>query len=237
MMKSGKHFIRSHMTLGYNFSGIRLQDNLLIPVDWEINIDLVVVDKKNKTYEEIEYHAGIIFQKVYFWLDTNLPNILAVDVSNQTDLYIANLTSNIMMYCPGNPDDDMIAQLLHSKISVLSNDSLVVGEITVKASDTSLKYTFSTKDGHYGLPSSTKEYCNNGICRDDKPWWARDDGFCFEFIRPAEMNIDDNELFGNIIDPMSEFKRIISEMSNSEMTPPKEPARIVQVEKWKPKKV
>lgn len=237
MIKRGKHIIKNYMTLKYNFTGIRLHEGYLAPVDWELTVDLIVPDKKNKEKDELEQKAGITYQKLYFWLDTNLPNIIVVDVNKENDLYIANLSSNIMLYCPDAPSDDLIIQLLHSKLSTLSATELIIGEMKLKSSDSTLQYAFDAVGDEYLLPNKTAEYYTEGIARDVTPWWARDDGFCFEFIRPADIEITDEELFKDICDPLSEFYRIMEESSEENIGIMKEPARIVQVEKWKPRKV
>lgn len=237
MMKRGKQVIRSYMALEYEFTGMRLQEGHLTPVDWMLTVNLIALLKKGKSKVDTEYKASVIYQKLYFWLETNLPGIIFVDVSDEDDLYIANLSSNITMYCPGNPGDDMIIQLLHSKLSTLSGAELEVGEINLKASDTSLQYTFDCQDDEYGMPTTVAEYYTEGATRDVTPWWARDDGFCFEFVRPAESELTDEELFADIMDPMDDFDRIMAEMDNAQIGIVKEPARIVQVEKWKPRKV
>ena len=237
MIKKGKNIIKSHMTLEYEFTGIRIQGGYLTPVAWELKVDLIAPDKKGKTKDIIEQEASITYQKIYFWLETNLPGIVMVNVDSEDDLFLANLTSNIMMYCPNNPGDDLIIQLLHSKLSVLADSDLIVSEITLKGSDTSIKYTFDVDDGNYSLPQKTQDYYTGGVARDEKPWWLRNDGFCFEFIRPEQEdeNTPDDEIFESIIDPLSEFYKLIEEVDKVTVT--KEPARIVQVEKWKPRKV
>lgn len=236
MMKRGKHVIRNYMTLEYEFTGIRIQEGFLTPVDWKLTVNLIAAEKKGKTKEEAEYDAGIVYQKLYFWLDTNLQHIAMVDVNNEDDLYIANLSSNITMYCPGNPGDDLVIQLLHSKLTALAGTELVLGEIHLKGSDTSLQYTFDCPDGDYSMPGTTVDYYAEGVARDETPWWSRDDGFCFEFIKPEETEMSEEEFFKDIVDPMIEFERIIAEV-NTHIGMVKEPARIVQVEKWKPKTV
>jgi hypothetical protein len=141
------------------------------------------------------------------------------------------------MYCPDNPSDDLLIQLLHAKISALAKPNLMVGEIHLKGSDTALQYTFDNSEDGCTLPLTTTDYYPEGTARDVEPWWARDDGFCFEFIRPEGNTQTDEELFGDITDPMDEFERVISEVSETHIGVVKEPAKIVQVEKWKPKKV
>lgn len=237
MIKNGKGFIRNYMTMNFEFTGIRIQDGYFTPVDWELSVDLVVAVKKSKSKEDIEFNAGIVYQRLYFWLDANLQNIVLADVSSENDLYIANLSSNITMYCPGNPSDDLVIRLVHSKLSILAGNDLGIGEIKLKASDTSLQYTYDCVDGDYELPATTIEYYTEGTCRDLLPWWERNDGFCFEFVRPSDAEGSNAEIFSGIIDPMVEFDRVISEMENTNISMVKEPARIVQVEKWKPRKV
>jgi len=237
MIKRGKHIIRSYMTLKYEFTGIRLTDGFLTPVDWELTVDLMAPEKKGRSREVTESNAANVYQKLYFWLDTNLQSIVMVDVNKEDDLYIANLSSNIMMYCPTTPGDDIVIQLLHSKLSALAGDNLVIGQICLKGSDSTLMYTFDLDENGYQLPSTTSEYYTEGKARDELPWWSRDDGFCFEFIRPNDSELSDEELFKDIVDPMNEFEKFMADMTNTQMGVVKEPARIVQVEKWKPRKV
>jgi hypothetical protein len=237
MIKKGKHQIKSHMKLEYSFAGLRLQEGTLTPVEWTLLVDLVATGKKGKSRDEIENDANITYQRIYFWLETNLPNIIAVDVRNEDDLYIANLTTNIMMYCPDIPADDVLIQLLHAKISTLANPDLIVGEMHLKGSDTVLHHVFDCPDGAYSLPNTTKEYYTDGETRDKDPWWFRKDGFCFEFVKPDENSQSDEELFSSIVDPMDEFNRIVTELADTSLNLMKEPAKIVQVEKWKPRKV
>lgn len=234
MIRRGKQIIKNHMTLDYEFTGIRLQDGYLTPVTWKLDVNLIASDNKGRTKQEIEHNASLSYQKLYFWLETNLPGIVVVDATNEDDLYLANLTSNINMFCPGNPGDDMIIKLLHSKLSSLSGESLILSEITLRGSDTSLHYTYDCEDGDYELPLTTDEYCTDVLVRDKQPWWTRDDGFCSEFIRPLDSNDNENH-FSEIVDPMTEFFRIVDEVDNHILV--REPAKIVQVEKWKPKKV
>jgi hypothetical protein len=237
MMKRGRHNIKSHMTLEFAFVGIRVQGGVLTPVEWHLTADLVATEKKGRTKADVEYKASIAYQRLYFWLETNLPNILVVDVSNEDDLYLANLSANIAMYCPDNPGDDILIQLLHAKLSSLADNELVVGEMHLKGSDTSLKYTFDCPDADYTLPAATADYYPEAITRDEIPWWMRNDGFCFEFVKPEDSELTTEEFFKDIFDPMDEFERIMTDAIETRIGVVKEPASIVKVEKWQPKKV
>jgi hypothetical protein len=236
MMRHGKQVIRSYMTLEFAFTGIRIQESNFTPVDWELTVNLIAPVKKGVNREESEFKASMVYQKLYFWLDANLHNTLMVDVQNEDDFYIANLSSNIAMYCPGNPGDDLIIQLIHSKLSTLADGRLVIGETHLKGSDTSLQYTYDCSEEGYALPARTSDYYVEGVARDTTPWWSRDDGFCFEFIRPTD-NLTDDSVFDGIVDPMDEFERVLAEINSGTVGIIKEPAKIVKMEKWNPKKV
>jgi len=223
------------MTLEFSFSGIRIQESNLTPVDWNLTVNIIAPVKKGRPREESEHKASMMYQRLYFWLDTNLHNSVMVDAENEDDLYLANLTSNIALFCPGNPGDDLLIQLIHYKLSTLAGTELVIGETHLKGNDTSLQYTFDSAGSEYMLPYTIKEYYPEGVARDIVPWWLRDDGFCFEFIKPE--GAESNEIFDSIIDPMDEFENIIEEISASNITMLKEPAKIIKMEKWKPKQV
>lgn len=236
MMVLGKQRVRQHMTLEYDFSGIRILNSMLVPVDWHLSVDLVAVDRPLKEGMDAEYNATIAYNKMFFWMDTNLPGIIILDVSCPTDLYIANMSSNTMMYSPSEPYDDILATMLHKKMSVLANDDLVIGEIRLRGSDMSVKYTFGCSPGEHDLPETT-DYYPGGKTRDTIPWWARNDGFCFEFVKPDDETIPDEEFYKDIVDPLVGFDASIREAADEILIGVREPARIVQIDKWKPKKI
>lgn len=236
-MKKHKQSITSYMVLEYPFSGVRLQDKEIVPVDWHLTISLVAVGRKNQSREEVEHQASIAYQKIYFWLDVNLQNILVVDATSPEDLYIANLTANVMLYCPDVASDDTMIQLLHSKITVLAGADLLVGDIHIKGSDTSLQYVYDCPEEGYNLPATASEYIINGIPRDELPWWSRNDGFSFEFVKPADTLLTDEEIYKDIIDPMLEFDEMLRQSEDKAVTIAREPAKIVKIDVWSPKKV
>lgn len=240
MMTVGRFKVRSHMTLEYEFTGIRIFDESLIPVTWKLTANLIAPQQKKGSRTEAEYNAGMAYQRLYFWLETNLPNIMMVDTCNEIGVFIAGASANSMMYCPDEPVDEIIIQMLHSKLAALAGKTLVVGEMTLKGSDVTSVYNFDCPDNVYDLPQLVNEYVD-GIVMHEKPWWTRNDGFSFEFVKPEEYEeISTDEFFSGIEDPMLEFEEMIKEsvpVHDIENAPKieKEPAKIVQVEKWKPK--
>lgn len=241
------------MSLDYEFTGIRLIDSSLTSVDWHLTANLIAKKKNGKSKEESEHDANISYQRLYFWLDINLPQIIMVDAMDDDDLYLSTLSSNVTMFCPGVPTDDLIVQLLHSKLSTLAGSNLLLGEITLKGSDTSISYTYDSSEEGYDLPLETKDYFGEkGIVRDTNAWWTRDDGFCSEIIHilpeiegvtldtnnaSESVTPDAKKYFEHVIDPMVEFDRVIVSEIGSHIGIMHDPAKIVQIEKWKPKTI
>ena len=232
-MMIGKQRVNSYMTLEYSFVGMRVVSGMLTPVTWEISVDIAVPEKKNKSREENEHNATMAYQKLFFFLDTNLPNSIMVNVESEQDMMIANTTNNITVYCPGHPYDDLIVRLLHCKFVSLSYGELSIGDMRIKSTDMSVTYTFGGNE--YELPENVSDYitmpCESKFA---EPWWDRDDGFCFEFLKPMNMVDSDEDPFKNIVDPIEEFYRIIAESAPEQE---REPARIIKVDKWVPKKI
>lgn len=232
MMKIGKTIVRSYMTLKHSFSGIRLQETILTPVDWNIEVQMASIERPGRSHEEFERSVAIAYQKIYYWLDINLSRCIMVDVTNPTDLYISHMVGNVAMHYPGSPGDDMLVELLHAKLSKLAGKDIFIGQVSASGSDLSVKYSFDVQDSHYNLPAKTNEYLEDIEAKEEIPWWFRDDGFCFDFLKSPNAELD-NEMFNSIVDPMEEFYAMLDQLSEEN----KEPATIVRLDKWKPKKV
>lgn len=229
MIKHGKMNLRNFMTMDYAFTGVRLQDGFMTPVRWDMSVDLVAYGKKGSTPEELKQIGDLAtytYKKIYYWLSANLSEIVVFDIANETDTKLANSSLNLVMHCPYGASDDILIQLLHAKISSLANGGLIVGEMRFKGTDSAIRYSFDPCESGYNLPESTEEYLPDINLRDTIPWWFRDDGFCTEIPAGSTESISD---------PLDEFNRTVAS-SNDEMLE-KEPAQIIQIEKWRPKKV
>lgn len=234
-MKIGTEDIKSFMTLNYKFQGIRILDDALIPTSWTLRANLVAAGygKDRETLDLVQESGSIAYQKAYFWIDLMLPGIILTNVRNKFGLTIATSSSNTMMYCPSDPTDDLIIQLIHAKLTAITNQSLHIGEITLEGTDSSASYTFSLPKTGYTLPETVKEYVDLPSLH-RKPWWHRDDGFCFEFLKQRSNKEKIADIYGDVCDPLKEFEEALMVTSTGVG---REPAEIIQVERWKPKKV
>lgn len=224
MVKRGKQFFNQHMTLDFSFIGNRIEDGYFAPVQWQLEVDMIPVVDKSLSGEQ----ATVSYHRISFWLNKMLPDSLIVNGENDIDVQIAAIPSNNMIVCPYSPSDDVLVRLLHSKLSILSEKNLVIGEVRLTSSDSPIRYSYNLDETGYGLPKSTEYYFLDN-CKHSKPWWDRNDGHTMEFVM---FNSEDNEPD----DPLSEFKFMIIE-DESNKPAQKEPAEIIKMEKWAPKKV
>lgn len=228
-----KNFDTGFLTLKHEFVAFRFEDLYLEPIKFEISVELDTVIKKNTDLDILEKSLIKNHQKIYYWLDSVLQNSILVDVSNEEEVYAANILSNLMVYFPGKVNDFLFAKLLHSKLSALIDDIVNIGNISIKAEDSFLQYTYDGNDGNTDILISAEDYFRISKTKDKNPWWLRNDGFCFEIVRPDETDLTDDEIYHDLVDPLDEFEDIISD----QLSERKEPAKIIQIDKWKPKKI
>jgi hypothetical protein len=234
-MKIGTEDVKSFMTLKYNFPGVRILEDCLSPTYWSVNVNLVAVDydKNSHPVSTMQANGSIAYQKAYYWMESMLPGIILTNIDNKFGLSIATTATNPMMYCPGDPTDDLLVQLIHAKLAAITNNHLYIGEITLDSNDTSAGYTFCRLKDGYTLPDKVKDYVDLPSLH-RKPWWHRDDGFCFEFLKQKNNKEKIADIYKDVFDPLKEFEEML--INEQEYTQ-KEPAEIIHVDKWKPKKV
>ena len=226
MIKTGKLTLHSHMVVDYGFFGTTLHNNEIIPNHWSLSIDMGAFARPGATPEEVEEDTrtvALAYKRMRAWLDIGLNGVVFVDVSSDEDFAIAMHVTNPVVYVPGAITDELIAQLIHAKISALSGDALVMGAIRISSKQSSVSYTFSTSDQGYRLPETTK-YFTRSKTKHSVPWWHRNDGFCLE-IPVTESG---EEIV--VEDPL--------DFLSEEHTGPKASAgRMVRIDNWAPKKV
>lgn len=236
MTKKNFSVNNNYMTFSFNFKASRLQELFIIPTIFNVTFEVVIVDDKNKSKEDIEKKSFIELQKINYFFETVLDNIIIFDSSDTEDTMVCDLLSNDKMVCPGKPTDDLIARLLHSKLSQITKDIFFIGKLTLSTNDAPYTFTFQPPD--YNLPKLVFEYLPDVKCAHKSAWWNRNDGFTYEIIMPDEFSDSEEKFLATIEDPMAEFDLLINEVfSNKVELNTTQPAKIIQVEKWKPKKV
>lgn len=227
MARKRKVIQGSFVRIFHKFSAIRVVEDELIPV----NIDLTVT---MMSYEDTDDRDAVTaaYRRVNLWLEANLIDVIIVDTQNEFGMTIASHVGNVVLMCPDAPSDDILAQVIHHKLSVISNNSLYVGQLGLHSSDSQSEYVFENAGTTgYLLPKTVGEYISVPSLY-DVPWWARDDGFCFELLKPeSQSHIPDDEYFGDVTDPLEQVEEELAYLSGSESQ------SVIKVEKWTPKVV
>lgn len=233
-MKVFNEVVNNYMTLEFKFPVIRFIDSILEPTAFTLNMNLTAVaDARNpESFNHIQAEGSIAYQKIYFWLESVLPGILMVDCSENLGISLSSLVGNMMMHCPGPPIDEMVVRMIHSKLSTITNGKLIVGEMTLLADDSSTSFTFMPAEQGYYLPKTVKEYIDLPSLY-KHPWWMRNDGFCFEFVKGKSVKDKLSDIYDGITDPLAEYEDSIRKATTGDDTP----AKIIEHGTWKPKKI
>lgn len=233
--------VDAYMTIEYSFSGIRAVEGKLIPVQWDLVINLAGI--KDDT-EEVELYQEVVntsYQKIMYWLEYFFVDVVFVDAEEEviiTALEEIGVDSDLV-YLPGTPADELIVRVLHSKISSIASDSISIGDVALRASD--IKSTFHyTFHGDYGLPDAT--YIGPDSIH-PVPWWERDDidtndmalSSTDELDRAAALaQIDSSHVLHAIVKDMERACGIVQPEDEEENTSA-EVINITGIGEWEPK--
>lgn len=227
-MTARKNHIRSYSIIDFNFSAIRIIDKDLIPVEFKLSVSFMPSQKKRVSYTTMIETAEKAYQRINYWVENHLVDVIIVHSENSTGLSIAATSNNLMMISPYEPYDETVAELFHSKLSSLSNGDLLIGEIRLSSSDNNSTAVYECTDKLYRLPTKVSEYLKAPTYH-SVPWWARNDGYSFEFIKTDNISFDD--YFAEIIDPLDSFESVINDTGEEHLAP------VIKGEKWKPLKI
>lgn len=162
------HKHNSFVVCPYIFSAVRVFEKTLVPTDVMLKIAASASQMLDDTARQEKVEEG--FKKLAFWVEAVLSNSIIIDVASDKFGDIANGISNTVMFCPDNPTDHLLVQLLHSKIVAITRGLFDIHSISITTSDTNNFETHFRNDGGYDLPSV--EYFPGEIIH-DKPWWER----------------------------------------------------------------
>jgi len=130
------------------------------------------IDDDSLELAELGQKAAVGFQRLRVWLDAILDHIIFIDVDSDL-IELQDKLTNTVMYVPGHPDDAMLAVLLHSKISAITDGLLDIYSIKLSATDTdNIERIYRNLDPNKAYPLPGIEYYK-GKTTHDKPWWSR----------------------------------------------------------------
>lgn len=223
--------VPQYMNIVHKFAGIRSDGGYLQSTNWELKLQLV----GNALIENHMERNQMAFNKILFWLESTLNNVIVFDPSDENSSVIAGMSENIFLLTPELPSDDVLIRVLHSKLTAIANNEVVIGEMTLETEGMPVSYTFNNHDG-YDLPETVKDYIPDMVSLFKEPWWDRNDGYSFEFLKKRGDKRKIADIYNDIIDPLSEFEESVANYTELTMTPHTE-AEIIKPNKWNPKKV
>jgi len=136
-----------------------------------LNISCAPIDDGILTPDEMGTKAMIGFQRLKVWLEGILEYIILIDKDSPLLDIMLDKTDNHVMVIPGKPDDALLAVLLHSKISAITEELLEIYSIVLQATDTNqVERIYRCPDKQYPLPGI--EYFGKETAH-DVPWWER----------------------------------------------------------------
>lgn len=185
---------RSSVILPYSFAAIRVFDSELHSTDFELKICCTAAFEDKRSQTKIHEKSQEGMQRLNFWVDTILRNVVMLDVDSPIFDSIVTSVDNTSMFCPGPPTDHMLVELLHSKISAITLGMFDIHAISITSSDTAgVETSFRAVDG-YQLPGI-------GYFEADTlhktPWWTRDTIEVCEFAKDA---VVEGELYNHFSD-------------------------------------
>lgn len=165
----------SFITIPHTFAATRIYEEeeveQLSPTTITLSISCAPIDDGVLTAEEMGTKAIIGFQRLKVWLEGILDYIILIDADSELLEVMQGQVGNQVMVTPGKPDDALMAVLLHSKISAITDGLLEIFTISLKATDTNdIERFYRCPDKQYPLPGI--EYFA-GDAVHDIPWWCR----------------------------------------------------------------
>ncbi len=185
---------RSSVILPYKFSAVRVFESELHPTVFELKVCCTAAHEEKRTQAQIHEKSQEGMQRLNFWIDTILQNVIMLDVDSPVFDSIVSVADNSSLFSPGPPTDHMLVELLHSKMSAITLNMFDIHAISLTSSDTAnVETSFRDVDG-YHLPGI--EYFEMDTLH-PTPWWTRDTIEVCEFARGTVM---EDELFNHFSD-------------------------------------
>lgn len=181
------------VSLALNFKAIRVVGNQLVPTTWNIKAEVLYDEEEDSVDDDVEAHdleIRIAIAKIKYWLENTLNGSVIFDAGNEwaslaffdEEGFVSVGNNNVIL--PAPPTDDLIAEILHSKMNAFGGKFLQFGVIELSSDDKNgLSYLF-TGDGEINLPEMGDWVGETAYF--DKPWWARPDASTYDVIPGPE---------------------------------------------------
>jgi hypothetical protein len=193
------------------------------------NLDIKVslgVSETNADMEDVEYAIN----KLKFWLDESLDSSIVLNGTDEASIKLSAATANNLIFCPGVPNDSLLAMTLYSKVIKIAGPDISILEFKLSNNIDNSEVTFMSTEVLKGLPEDVS-YC--GLpCFETDPWWRRTDGFTYDYLSSPGKTFE--EMYSECSDLLDHFDSIYEaeqEYSNDDL----ETQEIIKVQTWTPK--
>lgn len=163
------------MSLGFRI--IRLIENRLIASDCLLETTIDVRPRKQGSRAKERIKA------MRLWIDEFVDGSVAISVGQGIDTSTIEQVSNNVLMCPDDPHDYLLLLLLHSKLSAIGEDEVIVGS-TKLVSDQGEGFTNHVEGTVEDWLPSMAEWIGPRHFH-DHPWWARPDSSTMD-LKPED---------------------------------------------------
>jgi hypothetical protein len=134
--------------------------------------------------------ATVAYQLIKWWLNSYIEDIFVTDNTDATTLefFLGAQFNNNLVVLPMDASDNIFAEVLYKKISVLGGDSVEILGIELHSTDFESTIHFNDSAG-YHIPLTNDEYEGRSLY--EVPWWCREDCETMEAMKIEDMSEED----------------------------------------------
>lgn len=193
--------------LNLMFKIIRLIDDRFEASMCDLDI-LLTINNKNGNDE-----AKTRLKAIKMWVENFVDGCLCYDAHTKLDTNILTQVTNYIMMCPDEPHDHMLLMLLHSKLTTLGGDDVIILESSLN-SDTGEGFSCSVR-GPVGdsLPNMSEWMGERHFHK--QPWWYREDSGMLD-MRPEDD--EDLSIIPQIGDDIIQISRDTNIIENTDFS-------------------
>ena len=162
----------SLVVLKHTFTAVRVFDYSLSPVTFALQIHCCIPGGVSPTVHSTQDKAAVSFQVLKLWMQNMLEEVTLVNPLSEVGEFLLGVSENKTMTIPGEPDDNILVQVLYSKISAITKGHLDIIKVVLSSTDTddTEQHLIITKDFKNSLPDIS--YMEDDVVH-ATPWWDR----------------------------------------------------------------
>jgi hypothetical protein len=193
------------------FKVVRVLDKRLVPTTFSLKADVIFDDDRDGSDPDYIFRTQVAFAKIRYWLNNIVQNSVMFSRDNKwagrafLNSRGKQSVTNHMIVLPGEPSEDLLAEVFQSKLNALADCALTFGCIEV-CSDEGDGLTFIfTGEGEMNLPEMD-EWVGE-FTYFSKPWWARNDASTLDVIPDEGTDINNPPAFAYSLDFLGDTMR------------------------------